>query len=388
MTADPQRVRFSATLRGEALQVVSSTQLEDADQIGAAAELAARLITPAPTERILLLGAGHGALGVALARLLPEGHVTLSDPHLVALRMASATLAANVISNATVTEAISLLPDHAGAFDRVVLVVPQSRTLARRWLVEAQCLLRPGGILTVTGANNQGVQSIIADATALFGASGLLGYGGGCRVAEAVRTAEPVAPPAWAASPGVAPGSWITIGCELPDGPAELVSLPGVFSSDRLDPGTAFLLAQLPPLQGARVLDIGCGYGPLGVAAARLGAAHVTLQDVNLLAVAAAAANCTRHNLPAHARAADRIVAKDGPFDLILSNPPFHAGKRTQTTAAEAFLLNAHQALAPGGQLIFVANSFLPYVKLLAAKGVQARVIADNRRYQVLGVAG
>lgn len=381
-----QQIQFTTMLRGEAVRVISSPHLEVADQVSEADALCARLINPAADERVLLFGAGQGALGVALGRLVPQGRVTLSDPHLLAVQAAEATLASNGMTNAAVTRAISLLPDQAGTFDRVVLNAPQSRALARRWLVEAHALLRPGGVLTLSGPKNLGIQSLIADATALFGAGTLLGYGSGCRVAEAVRQAESPVPPAWANEPGIAPGTWLSVDCDLPNGPAALVSLPGVFSADRLDPGTAFLLAHLPALPEAQALDIGCGYGVLGIAAAQRGAVHVTLQDVNLLAVAAAAENCARFNLAATVRAADGVAAAPGPFDLILSNPPFHAGKRTQTDAALAFLTAAAARLAPGGQLLFVANSFLPYVKLLREQGVAAHVLADNRRYQVVRV--
>jgi 16S rRNA (guanine1207-N2)-methyltransferase len=363
--------------------------LEDHDRVAPAAELCARLITPAPDEQTLLFGASHGALGVALARLLPRGRVLLSDPNVVALQAARATLAANDVPNAAVFPyPIGRLLQHAGAFDRVVLVGPQSRALARRWLVEAHVLLRPGGTLTITGAKHQGVQSLIADATALFGSSSVLGYGGGCRVAETIRRIEPPPAPTWVSEPGIAPGTWIELTADLPAGPTRLVSLPGVFSADRLDPGTALLLAHLPNLRGARVLDIGCGYGPIGVAAGQLGAAHVTMHDVNTLAVAAAAENCARHSVPATVRAAAGITGAGGPVDVILSNPPFHAGKRTQTAPAEAFLLEALTLLASGGQLLCVANSFLGYASSLAANGVAVRIVADNRRYQVLQVGG
>lgn len=376
---------FEAALRGQPLLVVSKPGLPGGHELGDRTALAAELIEPAPDERVLLLGCGHGALGVALARQLDAGQLTLSDPSLIALRMAARTLEANGITGATVSPTISLLPEGAGSFDRVVILAPQSRALARRWLVEAHALLRPDGAVNIAGANAEGIQSLIADAAALFGAAHLLGYGRGCRVAEARRAAEPPAPPAWAQAPGIAPGSWISVPAELPGGPVELVSLPGVFSADRLDPGTALLLQHSGLGPGLRVLDAGCGYGPIGVAAARLGASRVDMLDVNLLAVAAAAENIARLGLTgATALPSDALEAATGPYDLVISNPPFHAGKAVDAAMADAFISQARALLAPGGRLALVANRFLPYERRLAPLFSRVELAGENRSFKVL----
>jgi 16S rRNA (guanine1207-N2)-methyltransferase len=377
--------RFHATLAGQPLEVVSKPGLAGGHEVGAAASLCARLVAPGPDERVLLLGCGHGALGVALARPLRGGRLTLSDPSLIALRMAARTLEANGLAGAEVSDRISLLPERAGQYDRVVILAPQSRALGRRWLVEALALLRPGGLLNVAGANAGGVQPLIADAAALFGAAHLLGYGGGCRVGEAARPAEPPPPPPWAAEPGVAPGSWLAVRAELPGGPVTLASLPGVFSHDRLDAGTALLLQQLDLAPGLRVLDAGCGYGPIGVAAALRGAARVDLIDVSLLAVAAARENIARLGLSnAEARPSDALEAAAGPYDLVASNPPFHAGKAVDPSMAHAFIAQARARLAPGGRIALVANRFLPYERHLAPHFPSVRVAAENGSYKLL----
>jgi 16S rRNA (guanine1207-N2)-methyltransferase len=383
-----QIISFQAALRGEPLTVLAKPGLPGGPQVEPAAALCARLIAPAPDERALLLGCGHGALGVALARLLPAGRLTLHDPSLIALRMAARTLEANGVAG-LVDGRISRLPDEAGAYDRVVILVPQSRALARRWLVEAHGLLRPGGTLTVAGANALGVQSIVADAAALFGAAAVLGYGGGARVAEALRRPAPPAPPPWAGEPGIAPGTWAIVVADLPGGAVELASLPGVFSADRLDVGTAFLLQHLDLRPGLRVLDAGCGYGPIGVAAARRGAVWTTMLDVNMLAVAAAAENLRRLNLAAAAEAlpSDGLEAAAGPYDLVVSNPPFHAGREVDTAMTTAFIAEARALLAPGGRLALVANRFLPYERHLAPHFAHVETTAAGKSYKLLVAA-
>jgi 16S rRNA (guanine1207-N2)-methyltransferase len=357
----------------------------EATSVADASALCAKLARPAPDERILLLGCGHGALGVALARAAHAGRVTLCDPSLLALEAARRTLELSKVANAEVSVAISLLPDLAGQLDRVVILGPQSRALARRWLVEALELLRPGGALTLAGANRGGVQSLIGDAAALFGAATTLGVGKGCRVAEAIRPATLPEPPDWAAAPGIAPGTWHTFMADLPGGARELRSLPGVFSYEHLDAGTSLLLRSLPIPADARVLDVGCGYGPIGVAAAAAGAAMVDMIDINLLAVASARANAARYGLRGEVLASDGMAAVAGrQYDLIMSNPPFHADGKVSTSAAQGFIAGSRALLAPGGRLALVANRFLPYDRVIATHFRRVERIAEDKAYHVL----
>ncbi len=102
----------------------------------------------------------------------------------------------------------------------------------------------------------------------------------------------------------------------------------GVFSRDGLDMGTRILLDALPELRG-RALDLGCGWGAVGVVLGkRYPAAELVLTDVN-----ERAAELAKRNLRANGVENARVVCGDGfekvegKFDLIALNPPIRAGK-------------------------------------------------------------
>lgn len=118
----------------------------------------------------------------------------------------------------------------------------------------------------------------------------------------------------------------------------------GVFSPGHVDPATDLLLRALPPLRG-RMLDLGCGYGVIGIVLARLYGLEATLADVNPRAIACAARNCAQNNVDARLVESDGFAQIPGVFESITLNPPIHAGKE----AVYALFEQAAARLAPGG---------------------------------------
>ena len=369
----------------EALQLATPPDMPAGAEPTVAAELLADTVALDPGARVLIIGAGNGTLPLVIARRVPVGAVTIADPSYLALMLTRATLAANDITHATLVADPSRPLAPPGTIDVVLLTTPPDRRLSRRWLLAAVAALRPGGRLYLAGANDHGVRSVIADAATLFAVTSLA-LRQRHRVALAVQPAAPLPVPAWATESGIAPGTWDeftvqTRGLTLP-----LRSLPGVFARGRLDPGTALLLDVLAVPPGGSVLDAGCGAGIIGLVAARLGASRVDLVDVNLLAVAAARENVARGGYSGLRVLPSDILSAvpDERYDLIVSNPPFHTGKAVDDRFAVHFVPQAAAALAPGGRVLVVTNSFIRYDRALRQQIGPTAVLAETGQYRVL----
>ena len=127
------------------------------------------------------------------------------------------------------------------------------------------------------------------------------------------------------------------------------------FSPTRVDLGTRFMLETVPVREGDKVLDLGCGYGVVGIyAAKRLGGEHVVMCDILEDAVALATDNLARNGITgARVLQSDGLKAvEDRDFTLIYSNPPYH----TDFSVAKAFIEDGFRKLAVGGRMVMVTK--------------------------------
>ena len=143
-----------------------------------------------------------------------------------------------------------------------------------------------------------------------------------------------------------------TIEVELRGKKVRLVTDAGVFSKSGLDYGSRVLIDALEIPEKASVLDVGCGYGPIGIAAGILGATSIMMLDVNERAIELARENAAANGVPqAKAMQSDLLEAvSQERFDVIISNPPIRAGKETVHRLFE----QASECLKPGGSLWIV----------------------------------
>ncbi|ETT79043.1 methyltransferase small [Paenibacillus sp. FSL R7-277] len=124
----------------------------------------------------------------------------------------------------------------------------------------------------------------------------------------------------------------------------------GVFSKGDIDHGSRVLIEAMEIPEDAKVLDVGCGYGPIGISAAHLASkGHVTMIDINSRAVELARENAQHNGIRnVTVMESDVLSAVEGQtFDVILTNPPIRAGK----AVVHAIFEQAYDHLNEGGCL-------------------------------------
>jgi 16S rRNA (guanine1207-N2)-methyltransferase len=174
----------------------------------------------------------------------------------------------------------------------------------------------------------------------------------------------------------------------LPGVYLELATDAGMFSPERLDPGTRLLLDEAPaPPASGNLLDLGCGYGPIAcVLAARAPGATVWAVDVNERALELCARNAATAGL-----ANVRCVTPEDPcvparFAGIWSNPPIRVGKEALHELLRTWL----GRLSPGSQAHLVVGRNLGADSLhhwLADQGWLVTRLAARSGYRVLQVS-
>jgi 16S rRNA (guanine1207-N2)-methyltransferase len=159
---------------------------------------------------------------------------------------------------------------------------------------------------------------------------------------------------------------------------------PGVFSHKELDTGTRLLIEAMRVSPTAKVLEFGCGYGAIGIVAAKLASkGHATLVDSDIRATRLA-----EHNIGLNQVANADVVLGDGVrdlppkarFDVVVSNPPTHSGREV----LDDFVASAYKVLRPRGQLFLVINRLLSLKREVEQVFGNAEIVARSKGYMVI----
>ncbi len=153
-----------------------------------------------------------------------------------------------------------------------------------------------------------------------------------------------------------------------------------LFSPNGIDKGTLAMISEIDIQAGQKILDLGCGYGVIGIYAAHFsGVENVTMVDINPLAVKVAKENAVRNGL-----GAINILQSDGfhnmieqDFDLILSNPPYHAN----FDVPKNFIEGGFRHLKYGARMVMVTKRYQWYKNKMESVFGGVKVVEKNGYY-------
>lgn len=236
-----------------------------------------------------------------------------------------------------------------GPYAASIVTLPRARELALSRIAEAASATLPGGPVVIDGARTDGADAVLK---ALRDRVPLLGH-----LSKAHGRVF------WFAAGAADLSDWRATPRRTPDG---FLTTAGVFSADGADPGSLALAQALPPALGARVADLGGGWGYLS--AQVLGRAG--LQALHVVEAEGLALDCARANLhdarvSFHWADATTWTAPT-PLDAVVMNPPFHKSRNADPDLGRAFVRAAARLLTGSGRLWMVANRHLPYETVLA----------------------
>lgn len=163
----------------------------------------------------------------------------------------------------------------------------------------------------------------------------------------------------------------------------QFITVPGVFSADKIDKGSGELVQALPDKIVGRVADLGAGWGYLS---------HYILQreavtECHLIEADYSALDCARRNVTdprAQFQWADATSFRDNmPFGTVVCNPPFHTSRAAEPALGQAFIATAARILSSRGTLWLVANRHLPYEAALTKAFHSVEEVAGSSSFKI-----
>ena len=239
-----------------------------------------------------------------------------------------------------------------GSFSSLIVLAPPGTVERRTTIALALKALAPGSALMVLAPKDKGGSRIAKE---------LKGFG--CQVDETSRRHHRICA---CQRPDHLTGidEALSEGRPRLDEALGLWTQPGVFSWNRIDPGSALLEQSLPPLSG-RGADFGCGIGYLSRAVlASSKVEHLSLIDIDRRAVEMAQRNIDDARVAFHWSDIRGGTPLKG-LDIVVMKPPFHDGGAEVQSLGKTFIRRAAEALRPGGLRWVVANRHLPYEGVL-----------------------
>lgn len=325
-------------------------------------------------EDVLVAEPGYGFLGVVIADKVSKGEILAGNSSDRADQLTKLNLERNDIENAE-TEKAAFYSEIEGKFDNAVYS-PKSYepvNIVKNRISDIIGLLRRSGCLYISGKKTDGInryRDYLKDSEGKLekveqrGSQKLYRY----TKTENSRPEKPEIEKSFAS--------------EVREVEMDFSTCEGLFSPGKIDDGTRLLIESLDLSDKEKVLDVACGYGALGIFAAKKFGCKVSLTDDSSLATFYAERNLEKNKVKNYQlRNRDCL---DGfnhkKFDAIISNPPTHQGSKT----TEEIFTQSFKKLKSGGRLIIVYNKNMRFQDKLNEIFDKTRILDEKDNYRIL----
>lgn len=159
-----------------------------------------------------------------------------------------------------------------------------------------------------------------------------------------------------------------------------------LFSREKLDIGTRFLLSHIPQGNFQSILDLGCANGIIGIKAKLLNpSAKLIFSDESSMAIQSAQMNYRSYFSDSAEFLWTNCYENQNPLslDLVLCNPPFHQGTAMSDFISWQMFGDASRALVPGGTFRVIGNSHLQYQVPLKKIFGNSQIVASNYKFTI-----
>ena len=318
-----------------------------------------------------------------LAFALERGHIeSLKDKQLLLLNPPT-NIDLSLFSNSHTKVQQSFFPAYTKLVERGLSVAPvfsekkllevcvvhctRSKMGTLNLIYQAIKLLEPRGLVIIDGMKTAGIESILKELLIPFNQlRNISKYHG-----KLIWFNKPAVEPnieKWVSTPNILEGGYITF--------------PGVFSSKGIDRGSLILAQSIPQLSG-KIADFGSGWGFLSK--------HVlespAVSSIDLIEADYSSVVASKENIQ-DSRAnfiwGDVNSFSGGPYDTIISNPPFHISRNANPELGISFIKAAKLLLKPSGSLWIVANRELPYENIMKDSFKETEKIITRDGFKVL----
>jgi 16S rRNA (guanine1207-N2)-methyltransferase len=264
-------------------------------------------------------------------------------------------------------------------YELVLILPPRQRDEARALMARAVAMAKAGGRVIVAQSNDEGARSSESDLAQLTGDVESMSKNK-CRVF-------------WTASLARLNVSlisqWQELDAPRPIADGRFMSRPGIFAWDRIDVASALLAEHLPSSLAGRAADLGAGFGYLSAElltrCAGIAALDVYEAENRALELARVNLKSFEARTPIEYRWHDVASGLPDLYDVIVTNPPFHAQRAIdRPDIGRRFIAVAADSLRPGGKLWLVANRHLPYENVLSESFESVRTVVQAHGYKII----